>query len=211
MADALEQTLRAAGKGDGEAWRTLVQTYSGRVYALLYRQCGSAELAEEITQSAFVKVVSELPHYREIGRFEAWLFRIAVNRLRDELRRQKRQARATDMTAMAIETTGRSDQQPMPIERLEQQERENALIAAVNRLPEADRELLNLRYTAEMSFAQIAETLQEPLGTVLARGHRALKKLRRMLETDDDHAHADPSPAKSGEPPPSRDSAAGTG
>ncbi len=88
----IDQTLRAAIEGDQSAWRELVESYSGRVYGLLLRQCRNAELAEEITQATFVKIVSKLPDYDEQGRFEWWLFRIAINRLRDEMRRRKRQA-----------------------------------------------------------------------------------------------------------------------
>lgn len=185
MTDQLDQTLRAAARGDGQAWKQLVDAYTGRVYALLYRQCGSAELAEEITQATFVKVVTQLDRYNEQGRFEAWLFRIAINRLRDELRRQKRQARSVDLATMPPEALGHAHNGPLPLDTLTTRERHRQLLEAVDQLPEADRELLYLRYTAEMSFAQIAETLDEPLGTVLARGHRALKKLRRMLADDD--------------------------
>lgn len=184
MTDALEQTLLAAAGGDGQAWRDLVDAYAGRVYALVYRQCGSGELAEEITQSTFVKVVTQLPHYQELGKFEAWLFRIAVNGFRDEMRRRKRQARSMDLTAVPPEVLGTVDDGPMPVDQLEQRERNAELLTAVAKLPHADQELLAMRYTAEMSFAQIAEALDEPLGTVLARGHRALKKLRRMMESD---------------------------
>jgi RNA polymerase sigma-70 factor (ECF subfamily) len=71
---------------------------------------------------------------------------------------------------------------------LAQRERLEWVRRAVDRLPEADRELLHLRYTAQLSFARIAETLDQPLGTVLARGHRALKKLKRILGEDEDPA-----------------------
>ncbi|MEX2672423.1 MAG: sigma-70 family RNA polymerase sigma factor [Phycisphaeraceae bacterium] len=185
MAAQREETLQAAARGDGQAWHDLVHAYTGRVYALLYRQCGSPELAEEITQATFVKIVTELPNYHELGRFEAWLFRIAVNRLRDEQRRQKRQARPMDFTTLPPQAVNQGEGAVLPLETMQQQERHDQLNEAVQRLPQADQELLNLRYTAELSFAQIAETLGEPLGTVLARGHRALKKLRRILEPNE--------------------------
>ncbi len=65
-----------------------MELYSGRLYALLVRQCGDGELAEEITQATFVKVVTQIGRYREQGKFEPWLFRIAMNQLRDEMRRR---------------------------------------------------------------------------------------------------------------------------
>jgi RNA polymerase sigma-70 factor (ECF subfamily) len=59
---------------------------------------------------------------------------------------------------------------------------------AVARLPEADQQILTLRHTAGLSFAQIAETLGEPLGTVLARGHRALAKLKKLIEKQENES-----------------------
>jgi len=70
----------------------------------------------------------------------------------------------------------------MPDARMDEQEEHAQLHDAIAQLPDADREVLYMRYTAELSFAQIAETLDQPLGTVLARSHRALKKLRAILE-----------------------------
>ena len=183
MIVSLDQLLRSAGDGDAEAWRGLIEAYAGRVYALIYRRCRDGELAEEITQATFVKVVGKLGEYKELGRFEAWLFRIAINALRDEMRRRKRQAVSVDFGRTPPEMLGRSSPGSAPGEDLERQERYATLRRAVAELPEADREILELRYTAELTFAQIAQVLEEPLGTVLARGHRALKKLRERLGT----------------------------
>ncbi len=182
MKSSLDRTLRKAVKGDQDAWRQLVGEYSGRVYGLLLRQCGNADLAEEITQATFVKVAGKIDQYHERGRFEPWLFRIAINRLRDEMRRRKRHAMSIDFDSTPPEALGVTSKGPAPEDALDQQERVDALLAAVGKLPEADRTLLEMRYTADLTFAQIAEVLEEPLGTVLARGHRALKKLREMMK-----------------------------
>ena len=92
----LPGTVARAAGGDAAAWRSLVEAYSGRVYGLMVHHCGDRDLAEELTQAAFVKVYEKLGDpsgtggaggYEEQGRFEAWLFRIAMNKLRDEMRR----------------------------------------------------------------------------------------------------------------------------
>ena len=179
----LQRMLALASSGDETAWRALVARYSHRVYGLLLRQCRDPELAGEITQATFVQVVMHLASYEERGRFEAWLFRIAGNRLRDEMRRRKRQA-----TPSAI-GLGSDDQPqaqhvaptPGPLETLTHREQIQQLLAAMERLGESDREILHLRHTAGLSFAQIAQALDQPLGTVLARGHRALGKLRKIM------------------------------
>lgn len=177
-----DKTLRAAVQGDQQAWWQLVQAYSGRVYGLIYRQCGDPELAEEITQITFVKMVGKLADYQERGKFESWVFRIALNRLRDEIRRRKRQAIPVDFVETPPEAIGQASDEAVPEAKLMEQEQATALHRHVKDLPEADQEILYLRYTSELSFAQIAEVLDQPLGTVLARGHRALKKLRAKLE-----------------------------
>jgi len=200
----IEQVLRQAAKGDAQAWRLLVEQYSPRVYGLLVNQCRDKELAEELTQAAFVKVVRKINHsqggYKEIGRFDAWLFRIAMNGLRDEMRRRKRHARPTDMGPAAA--SGRDEQTGSwsvaqqsivsggpnpsvdPAEQVVKDEQVQQLQAAIQQLSPADQEIIHLRHSAGLSFAEIAETLEQPLGTVLSRGHRALGKLKKLMTQD---------------------------
>lgn len=195
----LARTLSAAASGDGAAWTGLVSAYSGRVFGLLVKQCGDRDLAEELTQATFVKVVEKLPDtsgYEERGKFEPWLFRIAMNKLRDEMRRRKRQARPTDMSPGADREDSPNPAAGMtaepreggagedPVDRLDRAEQIEQMRQAIAELPEADQEILHLRHTAGLSFAQIAETLEQPLGTVLARGHRALGKLKKRMVDD---------------------------
>lgn len=163
-----------AGEGDEDAWRELVDAYARRVYGLLRsRSCDPAR-AEEITQSVFVTVARVLGkgQYREQGRFDAWLFRVAMNRLRDDARaRKRRSTHALGDTAGGLEAP--ADSPPTETD---------GLHAALEGLAPADREVIELRHRADMSFKQIAEVLGQPLGTVLARHHRALRKLRATLE-----------------------------
>lgn len=169
-----ELVLRA-GDGDEDAWRELVGTYARRVYGLLRsRSCDPAR-AEEITQSVFVTVARVLGQgqYKEQGRFDAWLFRVAMNRLRDDARaRKRRSTHALGDAAAGLEA--REPAAPPP--------ETGNLHAALEGLAPADREVIELRHRADMSFKQIAEVLGQPLGTVLARHHRALRKLRTVME-----------------------------
>jgi RNA polymerase sigma-70 factor (ECF subfamily) len=195
-ASDLDLILAQAGQGDAQAWASLVRRYTPRVFALLVRQCGDRDLAEEITQATFVSVVEHIGGYRDQGKFEPWLFRIAMNRLRDEMRRRKRQARSMDMSgssgdeqtgsawaaAEAQLSTDRDWQQSQdPAASVARAEQIDQLRRAIDQLGEADRQVLHLRHTAGLSFQEIAQTLQQPLGTVLARAHRALAKLRTLL------------------------------
>ena len=166
--------LREASNGDEASWSELVARYADRVFALARSRCRDPELAEEITQSVFVTVATKLATggYSEQGRFESWLFRVAMNRIRDEKRRVKRHATPTapgDMASIgAREAEERADLAP--------------LRRAMSALTDADREIVELRHHAGLSFKEIADLLDEPMGTLLARHHRALKKLKRMIE-----------------------------
>ena len=191
----LRRTLALAAGGDSEAWRALVEVYGPRVYGLIVRQCGNRDLAEEITQDTFVKVVGQISRprgYEEKGKFEPWLFRIAVNRLRDEMRRRRRHAVPHDFSPAglsdargSLEGRGSAGKEVAdPFELASRAEQVERLRQAIGTLGEADQQALHLRHTAGLSFSQIAETLDEPLGTVLARGHRALGKLKKMMNAE---------------------------
>ena len=200
--DSHEAVLKRAAQGDGDAWGLLVERYSGRLFALLLRQCGDRDLAEELTQATFVKIVTALSGttYQERGRFEPWLFRIAMNKLRDEMRRRKRQAVAMDMGPQSGGGNARpggwdaAQQQVIhggpapaqnPMELVSRDEQIDRLRQAIASMSQADQEVLQLRHTAALSFPQIAQVLGQPLGTVLARGHRALAKLKKLMAEPD--------------------------
>jgi len=176
----LAGVVARASSGDEDAWRELVQRYSRRVYALIKSRAVRDDVAQEVTQSVFVTVAEHLgrSRYTEQGRFESWLFRIAMNRLRDERRRAKRSR------------TQRSDfldhEAPAPLAPQEDHDRFVQLRAALGKLSEADQEIIRLRHHADLEFRTIANLLDEPLGTVLARHHRALKKLRTLLTQQDE-------------------------
>lgn len=173
----LSTALAKAADGDQIAWRDIVDAYSPRVFGLLRSQCGNADIAEEITQSTFCTVAAKIGSYNELGKFEAWLFRIAINRLRDEMRRRKRQANPMENSAL----TGLAGAAPVHDgERAESAELQR-LRDALGQLSDAEQQIIQLRHSAELSFKQIADVLGQPLGTALARHHRAVKKLRDIM------------------------------
>ena len=176
--DQLVRLVSAAAAGDQSAWRDIVDRCSPRVFAVVRAQCRDDELAEEIVQSAFCTVVQKLSEYEEGGRFEAWLLRIAMNRLRDEMRRRSRQAVPTDAATLVDLAGGGQDATGeegggVP---------DGLLLQGLQRLPDADQEILHLRHVGGLSFKEISEALETPIGTLLARHHRALRKLRQLLQ-----------------------------
>lgn len=179
----LAALVERAGRGDEAAWERLVHLYARRVFALAQSRLRRPDLAEEITQSVFVTVATKLKdrQYAEVGRFEPWLFRVAMNRVRDTARKLKRQAGTLDPGAAAA----LADPIASGPDRDDRAEEVRALREALASLGEADREVVELRHHARMGFKEIAELLGEPVGTVLARHHRALKKLRGILEPNE--------------------------
>ncbi len=177
--DALTDLLARAAAGDDSAWTQLVNLYARRLFALARSRLGSVDLAEEIVQSVLVTVATKVTagEYTESGRFEPWLFRVAMNRIRDEIRRQRRSI---------VETNGHLPEQAGPVETRvgDDGAQMDALRAALGRLPDVDREVIELRHHGSMSFKEIAAMTGEPMGTLLARHHRALRKLRAMIEKD---------------------------
>jgi len=174
--------IKRAAAGDDAAWRELVEAFAPRVHALLVANCGDHDLAEEITQSSFCTVAAKVGTYVEQGKFEAWLFRIAMNRLRDEMRRRKRQA--IPVAGEVLRPVARTGREDRPRQQRLDSETTQALWEAVGGLAEADQHVLHLRHVAGLGFKEIAAQLEQPIGTVLARHFRALKRLREALGED---------------------------
>ncbi len=197
MSECLGAILEQASSGDQNAWRTIVERYGHRVFALLRSKCGDPDLAEEIAQSVFCTIAAKIGSanpenegstsgYIEQGKFESWLFRIAINRLRDEMRRRKRQAvgygeSGTAQSQDLVNLTSSSSQNAQSQTTLETREAIDTMRQAMQQLPDSDRQILELRHLGGLSYKQIADTLEQPLGTVLARQHRALKKLKSLM------------------------------
>lgn len=207
MDKSLDTILEKAAEGDQAAWRIIVEAYAPRVFGLIISQCGDPDLAEEVSQSVFCTIAhkisggstntsvknenqSKVPEhggYVEQGKFEPWLFRIAVNRLRDEMRRRKRQAAAVESDTLENVThtfTTKSNHDPSSITQAYEQNNQDitSLREAMQHLSPTDRLVLDMRHRSGHTFREIAEILEQPLGTILARQHRALKKLKSLME-----------------------------
>lgn len=173
--------LARASSGDQSAWRGLVDLYARRVFAMAYSRLHNRDLAEEISQSVFSTVAVKLGtgDYSEQGKFESWLMRVTMNRIRDEARRVRRHATPTD-PSLLLDSRNEIPAEP------EDEGTFARLRDAMEQLPDADREILTLRHQGQMGFKEMSELLEEPVGTLLARHHRALKKLRELLTAKDE-------------------------
>ena len=183
-ATRLDEVLRRARRRDPQALAALVDAFAPRVFGLLFRLTGSREVAEELLQETFLRVVRGIDKYEHAGRFEAWLFRVAANLVRDHARRTRRRGTAVPLESgldddplAAAAPPEHSD----PQELLVRDEASEKLAACLDKLAASDREILLLRHFSGLSFREIADMLGIPLGTALARAHRALGRLREMF------------------------------
>ncbi len=187
---SLESVIRRAKLRDPAAFDALVDSYSPRLFGFLYRLTGHRSDAEDLLQDVFLRVVRKIEHYDHSGRFDAWLFRIATNLVRDRARRAQRTPRLTSLEGRGEH--GASDSRsperwadtsvPPPDRSMVLGEQVDALQLALAKLPVVEREVIMLRHFGQMSFAEIAEIMGTPLGTALARGHRALQRLRKLMK-----------------------------
>jgi RNA polymerase sigma-70 factor (ECF subfamily) len=160
-------------------------SFAPRVYGLLLRIVAKREVAEDLMQETMLRAFRALPSYRPEGKFEAWIFRIAVNLARDWIRHRPLEP-VVGLDDCQETPVGKADRSAAPPEAaLGARERAARVEAAVARLSAVDREVILLRYYADMPFKEIAQTTREPLGTVLARAHRALAKLGNLMPEDE--------------------------
>lgn len=166
---------RARG-GDREAFGALVEQYRDNVYRLAYRMCGNAYDADEAAQEAFVAAWRALPNFRGDAKFSTWLYRLTTNAAIDVMRREKRHQTVGDGEMMEV-----ADDADSPQETVERTEQQEAVQKALATLSEEYREVLLLRYMEELDYAEIAEVLQLPSGTVKSRINRAKAALKAAL------------------------------
>jgi RNA polymerase sigma-70 factor (ECF subfamily) len=147
------------------------------------------ELAEDLTQDTFVKVLSHLDRYRTDFKFSSWLFKIANNVAIDHLRRRQLDTISIDgsphaMTSDAVEASrfDIGDDAENALQEMEAKELGSAIERAIAGLRPEYRSCIMLRHVEGRSYEEIASTLDLPLGTVKTYIHRARHELRRALE-----------------------------
>jgi RNA polymerase sigma-70 factor (ECF subfamily) len=196
--DASDDALvQAAARGDTGAFRALVERWSPRVIAFLTRALGRRADAEDLAQETFLRVYRAAPRYAAEGRFAAWLFRIAGNLARSELRRRK--LRGWLLGSTEPEATEALASLPAPRHfdadgPLRDAETRAALAAALVRLPDRQRLAVLLRYYEGLRVRDVAAALgtsEDAAESLLARGIAAL---RRGLGSQRPDAGGDPPP-----------------
>jgi len=178
-----------AQEGRELAFRELVRRYERPVFSLVYRMVRDREIAEDLAQETFIKVLNHIDRYSPEFKFSSWLFKIANNVAIDHLRRRRLDTVSVDGSphaATAAEASATSMDLASPgesaLEEMESRELGSAIEQAIARLRPEYRSCILLRHVEGRSYEEIAATLDLPLGTVKTYIHRARHELRRELE-----------------------------
>jgi RNA polymerase sigma-70 factor (ECF subfamily) len=182
-----EELMVRVQLGDMDAYQELVRLYQrkvGRVVGMYHRD---REDALEVVQDTFLKVFTSRHTWERRTSFSAWLYRVAINASIDRYRRDER-SRATsieDLVDAQVRESATGPKLETPIERLEARDRRKMIERAISRLPARQREVVSLRYFAELRLEEIAVALQCPLGTVKSNLHKAMNALKQQLAVGD--------------------------
>jgi RNA polymerase sigma-70 factor (ECF subfamily) len=175
-----DELIRMYRGGDVEAFDTLFDRYHASVYAFARTMLAGAEGADEVLQETFLAVARTARTYRPRGRFRSWLMRIVRNRClnRIEAARVRRAALAESGLGVVEVASGEAS----PPQRAAAGEQRRIVEAAIEALPDRQREAIALRAFEQMAYREIAEVLEMPIGTVKTLIHRARANLARALE-----------------------------
>ena len=185
-----QEVVHQARDGHERAYRELVRRYERPVFSLIYRMVRDRELAEDLAQDTFVKVLNALDSYRSEYKFSSWIFKIANNTAIDHLRRKELDTLSLEGAPDAVsperaEATALQlgDRTESPLQEMESRELGSAIERAVGALRPEYRSCILLRHVEGRSYEEVAEILGLPLGTVKTYIHRARAELKTALES----------------------------
>ena len=177
-----EQLIAQFQAGNENAYLEIVERFKNRLFAFVYRFVGDNDLAEDLVQDTLIKVYTHRHAYREIARFSTWIYTIAGNLARTELRKRKRRA-TFSMSALGIgeREYDLPSEDYTPTKSLESRQTEKHIRIALSKLPLHFRTVIILRDVQELSYEEISKIMKIPLGTVKSRVNRARLRLQVML------------------------------
>lgn len=171
-------------EGNNQSFEELVLRYKNSLYQYILSLVKDESTAEDLFQEVFISLFKHAATYKPEGKFKAWLFLTARNKVLNYWRDSKNTTSLdqTDDDGNAyLQETLADDSRPV-LEELSWQELQETVRQALEKLSPRQREMMYLRQF--MSFQEIADTVGRPLGTVLADCHRAVKKLRQLIAQD---------------------------
>jgi RNA polymerase sigma-70 factor, ECF subfamily len=182
--------IERSQRGDKNAFDSLIRKHEKRAYQYAFRLTSNPEEAGDVVADAFVRVYSALGNFKGNSAFTTWLYRILTNCFLDM--RKKERSRPTTSLEAALQTEDGDverqveDSGPTPHLQAERRERERAVESAVDNLPEYQKAMITMYHAEMLSYEEIAEALDLPIGTVKSRLNRARLSLRELLQKDEE-------------------------
>ncbi|MCA6075408.1 RNA polymerase sigma factor [Fulvivirga sedimenti] len=181
----------AVNNGDEQAFAKLMERYKRPVYHMILKMVRNVDDAEDLTIEAFAKAFKNLHRFKKDYTFSTWLFRIATNNAIDFIRKKKLETMSLDTSfqddngdAVTIDV---EDHNLNPQERAIKTQKIELIQLFVTKLPPKYQRLVRLRYFEELSYEEIADELDAPLGTVKAQLHRARELLYDLVKNKKEH------------------------
>jgi RNA polymerase sigma-70 factor, ECF subfamily len=174
--------------GDKDAFEELIRKHQARAYQYAFRLTRDADVAADVVAEAFVRVFKAIDTFKGNSAFTTWLYRIVTNCFLD-IRKKAKSRPATSLEAALQTEDGELERQVedtsrSPHEEAEWSERERRMQDAVAKLPEYQRAMIMMYHVEMMSYEEIADTLDLPIGTVKSRLNRARLSLRELLSEE---------------------------
>jgi RNA polymerase sigma-70 factor (ECF subfamily) len=171
-------------QGDKSAFDVLVRKYQHKVAKVIARYIRDQDEVLDVSQEAFIKAYRALPNFRGDSAFYTWLYRIAINTAKNHLVARRRRLPTTDIEiqdAEQFDGASALKDYATPEQLLQRDQVESTVLKAVDQLPDDLRTAITLREIDGMSYEEIAEAMDCPVGTVRSRIFRAREAVDKML------------------------------
>ena len=169
----LKAIIAGCKSGDSESFSRLLDLYADKCYGYFYRMTGNRDISDELLSELFAKLVTKIRTYKGEG-FDGWLFKVTGNVFFDYLRSKYRDKKlieaGAELAEMQLKEAG-----------IKEDERVDDVQKQLAKLDDDTRELIMLRFYSGLSFKDIGEMRGQPVGTILSKVHRGLKKLRELM------------------------------
>ncbi|MFW6140635.1 MAG: RNA polymerase sigma factor [Acidobacteriota bacterium] len=170
-----KELVQLAKKGDEDSFGILVERHRNKMFYLAYSMTNNRETADDLAQEVFIKAYRALPKFNLKSKFSTWIYRIAVNTIKDFHRKESGVERVSLNQRTEVPDTQNFKGED------EKQEKLKLIRESINKLPEKHRIILTLRDIQGKSYSEIADVLHVSPGTVDSRLFRARKKLRKSM------------------------------
>ena len=178
-----EDLIKRFQDGDEQAYVELVNRYRDRLMNFVYRFTSDSEQSEDIVQETLIKLYTHKHYYKKIAKFSTWIYTIAANYAKTELRKKKNR-KITNLSQMSSDEKDYDlpSVQPDTDQLIESEYLEKRIQSAINTLPLHFKTVIVLRDVQELSYDEISNIVEVPLGTVKSRINRARLQLQAELQ-----------------------------